>query len=1476
MQTAREIIVDESDFFESSDVPDSEKNTRLLFLFMKDLMTAANGQIMDAKDRRDREKRKQVTLGAKIAAWTGLFFFSAALLLYVYLFAIRQTDSRQSAWFQSFVVWLFFEIFIVSSVLVFLQQIFIPLLTMRDVQRVKKRVVNDIKSFKEKAKERTSSVFAIRRESQRKASLQVTANKLNAAKYFYASWRLAKLYPDLKESAMVANFSTPYPKKSLQRQDKGMSKVYGRKFRFIGQAVSKVAIYFIVQLVQLPPPVQDAIVQLIVASGLGYILVYVVKLYQYSPLLVLVPIVFLVIIVHFMTSSGKKKELMSSKERAALSDNKAVLVNAPKINPADDKGMEHDDFIGTKRVIRESINRIHPLPAVHEDESKLSEVPTEDLELGTAHRAILKEIRSSLNQIHPLTHVKEDSVHPTRFPAIDHEKAGVVSIVKMLEASPDKSREKKKNKRDIRHQRVAVKNKSEMFKEQRMMYSPSGLKKTKKDASRGPEKVSRSPLKSPSSKKIKPYAIAPSPDQFSDDASSEGPDEVALSDRSTRSNKSDVARFPLDIHDNARLESTAQWLLDERFASPRRFVMSDNGDEDEEASDSEVDGTGVPVVDVQEWKEKCENLSGKVSEIQLEAKKQIEDLHAKFQRMQQQFVETIRLKEIKLHAVPFADDVIESTVLRMATSRAEAEEQEKRRIINEEIRRQQALEVCIKYSKTFASTMLHKQVARFAGTDSVGASRNALPEGSSEWSADEWKNHYSSYAQLVAEEYNSAQRIVMDLQKKYRMLQNEVTQYQLAVSAPPALVPDENNADVSLATDVKAVEPPELATEVEENIESFSSSPIVPEPSPEPLSELLHVPDAPVLVVDAVDVREAPGEAVEGHDEELSDDESLLSLEKEGLAALASWGHALQTVDGNATGSFCEDGNSDEAAKTEADVDTVNGTLLQFCGASEHGLSDGDDKRVLSSPASPTEALTSDEPSALIPAVVMMCIGESAFDNVATLDAIIEDSPSHSPAINTTSQEGQPADSSVIEPRPSDHEVLNHYFELSSVLEADSLPFKSAAGLDVQSASPVGRMSPVEIEVVATAATQTSCKDVTAVDNSVIARQAWSGVSPDGAAVAPVLEPPVPAASAAAPKPCTTFLSMEVLLARAAASKPFTAGSPSRGASRRGSPTPPLHQHLHQHQHQQSAPSVSIEMLAARAAAASFEAQASRPPVITRAATAPSGSTSRPPMAPASNASDKPVIERAISIEALAARAAAVSARTDTVPIASTFTSKPVSLEVLLARAAASKPFTAGTPSPSPSRGASRRGSPTSPLHQHQHQQSAPSVSIEMLAARAAAASFEVEASRPPVIIRAATAPSGSTSRPPISTVSCAAILYSSDKAPDTPFVDGVVSIEALAARATFPSEMTPSSSTEDISPSESVLEPAPSTSSSVSVVQEATSPGSKTMVVEGLVLPVENTDGDVDEELDDTYTLENMIGEISTVMRTWHNDWND
>ena len=43
LQNTREAIVDESEYFDNSDISDSDKSARLLFLFMKDLLQAANG-----------------------------------------------------------------------------------------------------------------------------------------------------------------------------------------------------------------------------------------------------------------------------------------------------------------------------------------------------------------------------------------------------------------------------------------------------------------------------------------------------------------------------------------------------------------------------------------------------------------------------------------------------------------------------------------------------------------------------------------------------------------------------------------------------------------------------------------------------------------------------------------------------------------------------------------------------------------------------------------------------------------------------------------------------------------------------------------------------------------------------------------------------------------------------------------------------------------------------------------------------------------------------------------------------------------------------------------------------------------------------------------------------------------------------------------------------------------------------------------
>jgi hypothetical protein len=50
--------------------------------------------------------------------WSFVMLPKGSLLFYVYLFALRQTHSRQSAWFQSFVMWLVFEVTVSSTGLV--------------------------------------------------------------------------------------------------------------------------------------------------------------------------------------------------------------------------------------------------------------------------------------------------------------------------------------------------------------------------------------------------------------------------------------------------------------------------------------------------------------------------------------------------------------------------------------------------------------------------------------------------------------------------------------------------------------------------------------------------------------------------------------------------------------------------------------------------------------------------------------------------------------------------------------------------------------------------------------------------------------------------------------------------------------------------------------------------------------------------------------------------------------------------------------------------------------------------------------------------------------------------------------------------------------------------------------------------------------------------------------------------------------
>jgi hypothetical protein len=190
-----------------------------------------------------------------------------------------------------------------STGVVLVTHLLIPLYVMSDIRTIKKKVLGDIKAFREKQKQKQSTT----------QQLQL-ASEFNAAKYLFTSWRVASLFPELPESQLVLQFSTPWPKKSFKIEKKKVTRTYERRYSFVLQALSRVLIFFVSGLIHLPAAVQDLVIQVGSNSGLGYVVLLMLQLYSVSPLLPLVPIVALGIIIHFLVLSNKNSALLERRQ----------------------------------------------------------------------------------------------------------------------------------------------------------------------------------------------------------------------------------------------------------------------------------------------------------------------------------------------------------------------------------------------------------------------------------------------------------------------------------------------------------------------------------------------------------------------------------------------------------------------------------------------------------------------------------------------------------------------------------------------------------------------------------------------------------------------------------------------------------------------------------------------------------------------------------------------------------------------------------------------------------------------------------------------------------------------------------------------------------------------------------------------------------------------------------------------------------
>jgi uncharacterized membrane protein len=240
---------------------DRERNKRLLFLFQKDLLSGLSGKILESKDRRDYLVLTPVSMRVKWFAWMILLVCNTGMLVYVFLFAVGQEESRQLAWSKSFGIWLLMEIFVISSMITLVTHVLIPSLIMKDVQEIKKKLVLNVASYYQDL----SAEVDVIKDNKMSANSSLDdekeqAKSFNAASYLFVSYRVAKAFPELKASKIIAGFKTVWPRQSYQHVT-DLTSSYSKKFSAFTRSASLVILFFLTSVINLPSMIHDLVFQ---------------------------------------------------------------------------------------------------------------------------------------------------------------------------------------------------------------------------------------------------------------------------------------------------------------------------------------------------------------------------------------------------------------------------------------------------------------------------------------------------------------------------------------------------------------------------------------------------------------------------------------------------------------------------------------------------------------------------------------------------------------------------------------------------------------------------------------------------------------------------------------------------------------------------------------------------------------------------------------------------------------------------------------------------------------------------------------------------------------------------------------------------------------------------------------------------------------------------------------------------------------
>lgn len=284
LNRVRNVALHEVDMMEIEKMTDKMKGKRLLFLFQCDLLPGRQSTILEKKADRDTDKRSRVSYTTKVCCWIFLTVLNLGMLFYIMLFAFTQDRNHQNAWFQSFILWLLIEVCLSSTTSVLFLHVVLPSVITKDVQIVKKRLIESIRSHHN----------YVGSDSHEKSE-----SEFNAAKYLFVSTRVANHYPQLRESQIISRFSTPWPRFSKTKRTNDTA-AYQYNIYTLSKAIKTVILVVVMNMLNFPESILDIFIEEISVVFQIYLVFFHIQLWNIFPLFAFVPGLVFVAVLHFI------------------------------------------------------------------------------------------------------------------------------------------------------------------------------------------------------------------------------------------------------------------------------------------------------------------------------------------------------------------------------------------------------------------------------------------------------------------------------------------------------------------------------------------------------------------------------------------------------------------------------------------------------------------------------------------------------------------------------------------------------------------------------------------------------------------------------------------------------------------------------------------------------------------------------------------------------------------------------------------------------------------------------------------------------------------------------------------------------------------------------------------------------------------------------------------------------------------------